>query len=126
MRFVTGDVLKRPGPWGIAHVGLYAGIDVAGREWVIHNAKDDCVRWDLLDAFGAGNAVSVLRRAPSPHEGAAILARARSQLGRKFDLINFNCEHFVSCAWASGAGSPQLRGLALGAAALACLGFLAS
>lgn len=125
MRFMIGDVLKRPGPWGTAHVGLYAGIDWAGRDWVIHNAKDDCVRWDLLDSFGAGNPVSVARSATTPYEGATIISRARSQLGRKFDLINFNCEHFVSYALGIGAGSPQLRGVALGAAALACIGFLA-
>jgi hypothetical protein len=122
---MAGDILKRPGPWGTTHVGLYAGINWAGLEWVIHNAKGDCVRCDLLDTFGAGGPVSLHRRPKSPYEGAIIIARAQSQLGRKFDLINFNCEHLVSYAWGSGSGSPQLLGFALGAAALACLGFLA-
>lgn len=126
MPFITGDVIRRAGPWGTMHVGIYGGRDWAGQEWVIHNAKNDCVRWDLLEIFGAGNPISLARRATTAYEGAIILSRARIQLGRKFDLVNFNCEHLVSYALGTEAGSPQLRGVALGAAALACLAVLAA
>jgi hypothetical protein len=126
MPFTAGDVIRRAGPCGTMHVGIYGGTDWARQEWVIHNAKDDCVRWDLLDVFGARNPISLARKAPTAYEGAMVLARARSQLGRKFDPVNFNCEHLVSYALGIEAGSPQLRGVALGAAALAFLALLAA
>lgn len=126
MRLEQGDVIKRPGPLGSTHVGLYAGMDQSGREWVIHNAKDDCVKWDLLETFAAGNPISLGGRAANFYEGAAIIARAVSLLGRKFDLINFNCEHFVSYAPGGQAISPQLRTVVFGAALLASIGVLAN
>jgi hypothetical protein len=124
MQFQPGDVVKRPGPWGTDHLGLFAGVDVLGRQWVIHNAKYECVKWDLLESFAAGSSVSLVRRAPNDHEGAVFVARAQSFLGRRFDLVNFNCEHFVSCATAGNAVSPQLRSAVVGLAVLATLGFL--
>jgi hypothetical protein len=124
MQFQPGDVVKRPGPWGTDHLGLFACIDVLGQQWVIHNAKDECVRWDLLESFAAGSSVSLVRRAPNAYEGAVIVKRAQMLLGRRYDLINFNCEHFVTCAIAGNAVSPQLRGAVVSLVALATLGFL--
>lgn len=120
-----GDVIKRRGPLGTEHIGLYAGSDWIGRGWVIHNAKDDRVRWELLETFANGEAVSVVRQAANAYEGEVIIARAHSLLGQKFDLINFNCEHFVTMAISGAAISPQLRGVAIGLAILAGVGLVA-
>jgi len=124
VQFQPGDVIKRPGPWGTDHFGLFVCIDVLGQQWVIHNAKDECVRWDLLESFAAGSSISLVRRAPNGYEGAVFVARAQSFLGRRFDLVNFNCEHFVSCVTNGSAISPQLRGAVVGLAVLATLGLL--
>lgn len=125
MHLRKGDVIKRPGPLGTDHIGLFAGSDSTGRGWVLHNAKDDRVRRELLETFAAGETVSVVRRAANTLEGEVIIARGQSLLGQKFDLINFNCEHFVTVAISGRPISPQLRGVAFGIALLAGLGLLA-
>ena len=126
MQFKAGDVIKRPGPWGTDHLGLFAFVDVYGRQWVIHNAKNECVRWDLLESFADGKPVFLVRKATSASEGAAIVVRAQSLLGRTFDLVHFNCEHFVFRALTGKATSPQLHGMAAGLAVIAAFGLLAS
>jgi len=125
VRLQQGDVIKRPGPWGTNHVGLFGGTDFLGRGWVIHNAKDDCVKWEDLETFAAGSMVSLVRRAANAQEGFAVVSRAASLSGTKFDLINFNCEHFVTYALAGEAVSRQLRGVVVGFAILAGIGVLA-
>ena len=112
MQFRSGDIIKRPGPLCTDHFGLFAGVNALGQQVVIHNAKDDCVRWDLLETFAAGNPVFLVDRPGSVWEGSAIIGRAQRFLGRKFDLVHFNCEHFVNSALRGKAESPQLRGSA--------------
>lgn len=109
-----GDAIERPGPLGTMHRGIFGGTDFAGRTWVIHNAKNECVRWDLLETFADGQPVSFLKRvARNRQEQIAILARANSRFGEKFDLLKFNCEHLVTYALAGSPQSPQL-GFVLG------------
>ncbi len=113
MNFKTGDMIQRPGPLGTHHVGIYLGRDVWGREWVIHNAKGGFVREDLMEPFAAGFPVSLRNRvARTLYEQQTTLARARSLLGQKFDLLNFNCDHFATYAQTGTASSPQLRAFA--------------
>ena len=126
MQLERGDVIKRPGPWGTDHLGLFAGFDQLGRGWVIHNAKGECVKWDLLEAFAASSPVSLVRRAVNAHESESIFARAQPLLGKQFDLVNFNREHFVTVALAGKAISPQLRGVTVGLTLVAALSLLAT
>jgi hypothetical protein len=117
-----GDAIERPGPLGTMHRGIFAGTDFSGKAWVIHNAKDQCVKWDLLEVFADGQGVSFLKRvARNAHEQNLITTRAKSLLGRKFDLLKFNCDHFVTYALAGVAKSPQL-GVAAGILVFAALG----
>src|SRR5689334_21491882 len=89
-----GDAIERPGPFGTMHRGIFVGTDFGDRVWVIHNAKNDCVKWDLLETFADGQPVSFLKRvARNRQEQSSIIARAQSLLGKKFDLWTFNCEH---------------------------------
>ncbi|HEX9223255.1 MAG TPA: lecithin retinol acyltransferase family protein [Candidatus Acidoferrales bacterium] len=121
MEFAIGDKIQRPGPLGTWHVGIYLGRDYLGCEGVIHNDKGGYMKEDLLSAFAAGFQVSVAQRAARTWwEQQRIVARARSLLGQKFDLINFNCEHFANYAETGVAHSPQLR-FAVGAATLFAL-----
>lgn len=124
MQLQIGDVISRPGPLWTVHVGFFAGVDMLGQQWVIHNAKNDCVRWDLLETFATGLPISLVKRASGRVEGNAILTRAQAFLGRQFDLINFNCEHFVTQVLANESSSPQLRSAMVGVAFLACIGLL--
>lgn len=114
----TGDKIQRPGPLGTWHVGIYLGRDAWGQDWVIHNDKGGYVKEDLLTTFAAGFQVQFVQRAATTWwEQEQIVARARSLLGKKFDLINFNCEHFANYAQTGKAHSPQLW-FAAGAVAL--------
>lgn len=109
------------------HRGIFAGFDFAGRAWVIHNAKDQCVKWDLLEVFAEGQTVSFLKRvARNTYEQNLIIARATFLLGRKFDLWKFNCDHFVTYALAGVAKSPQLGFFVGGILVLGALGGLAA
>jgi len=122
-----GDAIERPGPLGTMHRGIFGGTDFAGRAWVIHNAKNDCVKWDLIETFADGQPVSFLKRvARNRQEQILIIARAKSLLGQKFDLWNFNCEHLVTYALAGTPQSPQLGFVIGGMLLLGALGGLAA
>lgn len=122
-----GDAIQRLGPFGTMHRGIFAGFDLAGQVWVIHNAKNQFVKWDLLEAFAEGQTVTLLKRvARNIYEQNLIVARAKSLLGRKFDLWSFNCDHLVTYALAGVPKSPQLGFFLGGILILGALGGLAA
>ena len=123
---LPGDAIERQGPAGTMHRGIFAGVDYLGQAWVIHNAKDQCVKWDLLTAFAEGQTVRFLKRvARNIHEQNLIVARAESKLGKKFDLWKFNCDHLVTYALSGVAESPQLGTVAAIALLAAACGIAA-
>jgi len=112
MNFQSGDIVERPGPAGTKHRAVVAGVDGWGRLLVIHNAKNLAVRYDLLEVFAAGFPVSLISRvATNWFEQQQIVERAKSLLGKQYDLINFNCDHLVTYAQSGEATSPQLQGI---------------
>jgi len=46
-------------------------------------------------------------------DGVTVVARARQMLGRQYDLLVFNCEHFVRLVHGLKPKSPQLIGAGL-------------
>src|SRR5579872_2719196 len=101
------DVIETPGPWPTQHRGIFWGVDVYGQAWVIHNPKGGCVRYDLLHDFASGQSVTLVRRiARNVLEQRRIISRAHSQLGKPYDLVNFNCDHLVTFAISGIATSP--------------------
>jgi hypothetical protein len=114
MLFLVGDIIERPGPFGKRHRGIFVGFDEYGRAWVIHNDMGGIVCWVLFEHFAADLPVTIAsRKARSPYEQRAIVSRAQSLLGWRYDLLNFNCDHLVTYAQDGVATSPQLQGLAL-------------
>jgi hypothetical protein len=114
MLFLMGDIIERPGPFGTKHRGILVGYDEYGRAWVIHNDMGGIVCWVLFEVFAADLPVTIAsRRARNPYEQRAIVSRAQSLLGWKYDLLNFNCDHLVTYAQDGIATSPQLQGFAL-------------
>jgi hypothetical protein len=114
MLFLTGDIIERPGPFGKRHRGIFVGFDEYGRAWVIHNDMGGIVCWVLFEAFAAGLPVALAsRKARNTYEQQAIVSRAQSLLGWKYDLLNFNCDHLVTYAQDGIASSPQLQGFAV-------------
>jgi hypothetical protein len=81
------------------------------------------VCWVLFESFAAGLPVALAsRKARNSYEQQAIIRRAQSLLGWKYDLLNFNCDHLVTFAQDGLATSPQLQGFALVFAALLFVG----
>lgn len=121
MLFLMGDIVERPGPLGKKHRGIFVGHDEYGRAWVIHNDMGGIVCWVLFENFSAGLPVTLAsRKARNSYEQSAIVSRAQSLLGWRYDLLNFNCDHLVTYAQDGVATSPQLQGFGL-AFALALL-----
>jgi hypothetical protein len=113
MLLQPGDVVERAGDWGTKHRGIFAGYDAWGRGIVIHNAKGDYVRQVLFEVFAQKLPVVVASRIASDiWQQQLIVARAQSQLGRRYDLLKFNCDHLVTYAQTGVANSPQLQALA--------------
>jgi hypothetical protein len=124
MLFLMGDIVERPGPFGKRHRGIFVGFDKFGRAWVIHNDMGGIVRWVLFEDFAAWLPVSLAsRKARNPYQQRAIIFRAESLLGWKYDLLNFNCDHLVTYAQDGIAISPQLQGVALALAVALFFGF---
>jgi lecithin:retinol acyltransferase len=87
----------------VNHYGIYVGDG-----YVIHNEKGVGVRLVSLDDFAAGRDVYVDRRVP-PHAQDAIRDIAFSMIGTPYDLLRFNCEHFVNLVYGGDPTSAQAR-----------------
>lgn len=120
--FKKGDKIWTEGPWGTRHYGVVLGYVVGYGLCVIHNDKGTGVVWTTFDVFSNGRPVSLEWAAPDdPWVQEEIIQRARSLLGRQYDLFLFNCEDLANYAQTGFAYSPQLLffGLvAVGATAL--------
>lgn len=121
MRPETGDKLKVIGVSGISHYGVYVGPRGFDGRDVVHNAKNGGVELVRLQEFAAGNQVVIVDPVKmSWQERWQIAGRAISLLGRKYDLINFNCEHLANFATTGRAVSPALQLVAV----VGVIGFL--
>lgn len=103
-----GDVvLVAVGP--VHHVGIVTDRLAHGEPFVISNSRRaGGVREGPLSVFSQGKPVFTQELSSSlPLE--EVLFRARSRLGDAWDLIGWNCEHFVRHALGLPTKSPQLR-----------------
>lgn len=98
------------------HVGVVTGLDRSGQPLVSSNsARRGGVYEESIDEFRQGGPLRVSSR-PVGREVVAIVRRARSMIGRQWDLLTFNCDHFVELALGREPRSRQLQGwLVLGA-----------
>lgn len=97
----------------IKHYGVFLGLCEHGLAWVIHNSFEDgrvCIT--TLENFAAGHDVFV-EREPVPGTEAEIVQRARALCGRKYDLVDFNCETFANLV-TEGRGYSRQVATALG------------
>jgi lecithin:retinol acyltransferase len=116
-----GDKLKVIGASGVYHYGVYVGPRGFDKRDVVHNAKNGGVELVRLQDFASRNPVMIVDPVErSWQEQRQIAARAMSLLGRKYDLINFNCEHLANYATTGKAVSPALQV----AAVIGVIGFL--
>ena len=110
----------------IEHVGIVTDWRIDGMPAVISNSyAHRGVREESLEDFARGRAFRVHKRL-SDMPGEEVADRARRMVGRRYDVLRFNCEHFDPCRprpeaeepaglWRPGAGGRCARGLAAGA-----------
>jgi hypothetical protein len=121
-----GDMIRVDRPL-YRHVGIYVGQRAFDPRDVIHNDKGGGVVLSTLADFSAGSAVFIHQPAAGDiFEREAIVQRAFSLLGIKFDLLAFNCEHAATFAQSGKSESPQLQAFAVVALLFGGLAILAS
>jgi Lecithin retinol acyltransferase len=107
-----GDIIRIQCP-GYQHVGVYVGVQGVCGECVIHNSKLGGVILSTLTEFSGGSQIFIHQKATCPwYERGAIVQRAWSLLGSKYNLFNFNCEHAAYYAQRGKAESPQISAFA--------------
>ncbi len=117
-----GDKMSVAGRLGVRHYGIYVGQIGGYLDAVVHNSKTEMkVVLEELSTFADGKEIKIEQHAPPDYE-QVVVERALQLLGTKYDLIDFNCEHFVNLVQQGERRSDQLRngaflgGLALGVA----------
>lgn len=118
--FAIGQVVasRRPLYW---HWGIVTDSWKDGEQTVIScSGLRNMVVEEAMSDFRQGNQVES-RHSPSTLPVQEVLARARGKLGQGYDLLNWNCEHFVYDSFGRPKQSPQLQKLTLCAIGLALL-----
>lgn len=90
------------------HKGIVSDRLLGGKPMVISNsARTGVVAEEPWDVFAAGQQVLV-NAYPGCLLSAEVVNRARSRLGTKYRLLDWNCEHLVSFAHGLPPKSPQV------------------
>jgi|HubBroStandDraft_6_1064221.scaffolds.fasta_scaffold260394_2 hypothetical protein len=93
------------------HFGVYVGRRFGDDRQVVHNDKCNGVVFSTLAEFSSGARVILHKNAEGNLWQRQIIAdRAISLIGKKYDLINFNCEHAATFAQTGKAESRQVAG----------------
>ena len=93
------------------HHGIYAGFH-NGRALVAENQSGRGVQYISLSEFLLGNAnnlTRIERFKGSEFERQNIIPRINALIGKPYDLVNFNCEHFAELIQTGNIQSRQVR-----------------
>jgi len=92
------------------HHSIYLGMDPYGKEWIAENHWQHGVR--LVkgnDYFKEGNRYTVVPFEGSYQKRIVAAKRALSEMGKSYDLIQYNCEHYSSFVQTGNATSYQVE-----------------
>lgn len=93
----------------ITHVGIVTDRYAGGQPMVISNSmRSGRVEEEPLRIFQGGFPLVPVTQ-PALVPASEVLSRARQKLGTRWDLLSWNCEHFVHWAFGQDPKSPQLR-----------------
>lgn len=94
----------------VEHVGIVSDLcDEHGRPYVLScSARMSRGAEETWDVFTGGRKAHKLRR-PSNLPAYEVIGRARSMLHKPWNLIDWNCEHFLRNAYGVKSESPQLQ-----------------
>lgn len=82
----------------VQHHAVYIGFDGNGKDWIIENIINVGVRLISADDFfnGVSKINKIIPFTGSNEQRRMLVQEALRSIGREYDLINFNCEHFVT------------------------------
>lgn len=113
----------------VQHHAIYLGQDYAGQDWIIENKVGIGVRVITAEYFFSKviEITRIERFQGNGYERKLAVQKALDQVGKSYDLINFNCEHFANYVQHNTVNSRQVAsGVGLGLLALFALAALAS
>jgi len=90
------------------HYGVCTGYGSDGEPWFVHNTRDGGVVHTTRKAFAGNRAIYIEQRA-QPGTEALVAARALQLVGRRYDMLSFNCEHAANLAANGQAESKQVQ-----------------
>lgn len=99
-------------PLGITkHFAIYLGWDHQGTEWIIENKKGQAVRLvNASEFFGQVIKIDRIQKYTGNNtDRRKLVERALSKIGQPYNLINYNCEHFVTEVTTGQAVSRQVQ-----------------
>jgi len=97
------------------HHIIYAGRDEVGRDWFIENRVFHGVRLFGLEEFQTiAKAISRIERFPgNEFQREMAVRRAMNLIGKSYNLVSYNCEHFANEVQCGVAKSDQVATAAL-------------
>lgn len=106
----TGDILYRSKSI-VEHAGAYLGNGT-----VIHNSPDGDVQICSVEEYSEGKAIKVVSSRLSIEQAQQFQQKAKEKMiqAKGYNLVNFNCEQFVSEILKGTSSSPQIKGAAVG------------
>lgn len=91
------------------HHSIYLGMDQYGQEWISENHWQHGVRLVKADEyFKEGNTYTIVPFEGTYLERISAVKRALAILGKTYDLIRYNCEHYASYVQTGKAESKQV------------------
>lgn len=120
----AGTVVSIPIALFYRHKGIVSDRWYGGKPMIISNsARSGGVHEEFWDVFAEGGAVTV-DGYPGGLPNFEVLSRAKSLVSSQYDLLRWNCEHFVAYAHGLKPMSPQVAVTV--AIATLCIGVLAA
>jgi hypothetical protein len=127
VQILLGDWVRVLSPTGVWHHGIVrrllprwdGGVEVQ----IANNVKLAGVSVSDWHVFADGREIILHRRALAS-EVPAILRRVDESMGKTYDLLTQNCEHFASYAFTGKAESKAVQGAGVVAAVLVLVGLL--
>ncbi len=112
----------------IQHHALYLGFDENGTDWIIHNTAGVGVSLMTADEFFRIRPhINGIRKFYGSYEERKLLVqRALSMIGKPYNFINYNCQHFTSDIKTGKGVSRQVENAVVGGVLLLFIGALIS
>jgi len=119
MYLTPGTVVSvQVGP--VEHYGVVSDLHDGITPYIISNSRrTGRVAEERVSIFSEGKDIKV-HGYPSKLSPAMAIARAKSQLGKAYDVLNWNCEHFVRWVHGLKVESPQLQAAVISGLVILC------